>query len=155
MHLQILFNITTAVVDIWSERTDYGFLVSTKNPLQVWNEQETRRIKHGYRPACTERWEYTDSFSSGRALHNLISSYRGNDRLGSQFPHSFSETSSTQSGVYHIDVLGSIIDNSIHKKAQSHPQQSPSTSSGNHTGWSHLQLHTRSPMVASNKVLCG
>lgn len=29
MHLQILFNITTAVVDIWSERTDYGFLVST------------------------------------------------------------------------------------------------------------------------------
>lgn len=28
MHLQILFNITTAVVDIWSERTDYGFLLS-------------------------------------------------------------------------------------------------------------------------------
>lgn len=27
MHLQILFNITTAVVDIWSERTDYGFLL--------------------------------------------------------------------------------------------------------------------------------
>lgn len=39
MHLQLLFNITTPVVDIWSERTaDYGFLVvmsQQKKALQV------------------------------------------------------------------------------------------------------------------------
>lgn len=38
MHLQLLFNITTPVVDIWSERTaDYGFLVVCLNrkALQV------------------------------------------------------------------------------------------------------------------------
>lgn len=72
--------------------------------------------------------EYIGSFSSGRALHKLISSYRGNGRRGSQFWYSISETSSTQSGVYHIDVLGSIIDKSIHKKRHnpilnSHPAQ--------------------------------
>lgn len=35
----------------------------------------------------------------------------GGDR---SFSYSLSETSSTRSGVYHIDVLGSIIDKSIH-----------------------------------------
>lgn len=38
MHLELLFNITTPVVDIWSERTaDYGYLEVCLNrkPLQV------------------------------------------------------------------------------------------------------------------------
>lgn len=69
--------------------------------------------------------EYTDSFSSGRALHEPIGSYRGNGRRGGEggggsqfcfffFRTAFSVTSSARSGVYHIDVLGSISDKSVH-----------------------------------------
>lgn len=85
-HLQLLFNITTPVVDIWSERkAGYGFLAMCLNRKKKKKKKhykyEMSKRQQGLKTwlqACMHRKvEYIDLFSSTRVLYKLPSYHEG------------------------------------------------------------------------------
>lgn len=151
MHLQLLFNITTPVVNIWSEnsRLWVSSSMSQKEKHYKYEMNKRDRKVKTWLQACMHRtMEYIDLFSRW-VLYKLPSYHCVHRAFWNRVARTVWNTSHSSVGQHH--------ERQIHSKKRHNPvlNRHPAKSLEKCTDWSHQNLKTTSPTAASNKVLCG